>query len=373
MTRIRPPALPRRRRLPRRARRPCRLGGDAARADRRRSCSALAPSVTRRGGRCRRHDGPHRGARPGARPGRRDDACASGGSRRRPPRAGSPRRCAAGDVTLDGISVSSGGIEVTIPRMDVAGTNAGKAEFAAPFDGSSTTPLSQRLAALTAASISIPEMSVRKAIGEGKFNGVYKDVRIVGLNAGVIRSAASSGGVFDGKGKDQPPMQGSFGPVAATDIDMPLIARAYLEPAGPGDTELKTAYGALLGREHHRHQRPRREVHDRAHERQELQDEADQGALAPADPGHGRQAEARGPPARGAQPGRQRPRRHAGGLQPRQHGGDGRGAARGRLRRRGPRPDRAHRLHRRAGRPGERDAAGGARRHVARTPSGASG
>jgi hypothetical protein len=152
---------------------------------------------------------------------------------------------AASDVSLDGISVQGGGIEVKIPRIDVAGTPGTRDDFAAIFDGNASKPLSQRLAALSAASVSIPEMSVRKTIGEAQSSGVYKDIRIVGLNAGVIRSLAASGGTFDGSSPGKPPVRGTFGPLAATDIDTPLIARAYLEPAGPGDTEMKTAYGAM--------------------------------------------------------------------------------------------------------------------------------
>jgi hypothetical protein len=152
---------------------------------------------------------------------------------------------AAGDVSLDAITIETAAGTVKVPKLDVSGTSNSREDIMAVFDLNASTPLSARLAALSATSVSMPELTMESRAGESSSSAVYRDVRISGLNAGVIRSMAASGGAFQGAGKDESTVRGVYGPFAASEIDLPLIARFYLEPSPGPAGELKTAYGSF--------------------------------------------------------------------------------------------------------------------------------
>lgn len=149
---------------------------------------------------------------------------------------------AAGDVSFDAVDVTFGAFSVAIPHVDIAGTDNSREEIAAVFDLQNGRALTERLASLSAASVSMPEMAIAVKQPEGGSRTVYKDIRINGLKAGVIRSLAASGGVMDGTGQNGEVMRASFGPITVNDIDLPLIATAYVGGGAPGG-EMRVAQG----------------------------------------------------------------------------------------------------------------------------------
>jgi hypothetical protein len=153
---------------------------------------------------------------------------------------------AAGDLTIDAISIETAAGTVKVPKLDVTGTSNSRDEVMAVFDLNASTPLSARLAALSATAASMPELTIESRAGDaGSSSAIYRDVRIAGLSAGVIRSMAASGGAFQGSGKDESTVRGVYGPFTAGEIDLPLIARFYLERSEGAPGELKTAYGSV--------------------------------------------------------------------------------------------------------------------------------
>jgi hypothetical protein len=152
---------------------------------------------------------------------------------------------AAENFTVNGLSFEAAGAKYTIPRIDVVGGTMTAADVRAIFDGASATPMSVRMARLSAESIAIPEITATATQNGIASAFVYRDVRLFGLAAGVVRSLAISGGTFESRSTDQAASKGEFGPMAATAIDLPWIARAYTEKAGPNDTVAKVAYATF--------------------------------------------------------------------------------------------------------------------------------
>ena len=146
---------------------------------------------------------------------------------------------------VEGITFEAAGASYAIPRLDVTGAAMSADDIRAVFDMSSTMPLSARMARLNAETIVVPQV-LATATQDGVTSRVaYTDVRVFGLKAGVIRSLAVAGGTFSTQSSAHPTMKGEVGPMAATAIDLPWIAKAYTEKAGPDDTVARVGYATF--------------------------------------------------------------------------------------------------------------------------------
>ena len=151
---------------------------------------------------------------------------------------------AADAVSLDNVVIESGATRYTLKRVDVTGTSMSREDVAALLDKSSSTPMAERLARLSASQIAIPELVVSQKSANASVEATYRDIRLVDVDKGRVKSFAASGGVFETHA-DKDGVKGTVGPVSGSDVDTVLVARIYTDKAGPGDTEPKTAYGAF--------------------------------------------------------------------------------------------------------------------------------
>jgi len=154
------------------------------------------------------------------------------------------RAAAQQAFSVEGITFEAAGASYAIPRLDVTGADMTADDVRAVFDPSSTQPLSARLARLNAEAITIPEMLATATQDDVTSRVTYADVRIFGLKAGVIRSLAAAGVAFSTTSDTAPALKGEVGPMAATTIDLPWIAKAYTEKAEPGDTAMRLGYAS---------------------------------------------------------------------------------------------------------------------------------
>jgi hypothetical protein len=152
---------------------------------------------------------------------------------------------AAGNVTVENLSIAWNKVTYALPRLDVVGSSVGEADIRDLFNLNATTPLKSRLAAISADSVSAPELRIVSDVPDAKVSMVYRDLRMSGIANGVIRSSAASGGAFASEGKGGETMTGTLGAMTANLIDLPWLIHAYTEPAAPGETEPKTAYGSF--------------------------------------------------------------------------------------------------------------------------------
>jgi hypothetical protein len=148
---------------------------------------------------------------------------------------------AAGDVTLDDVTVEFGNQTYQIKSLTVSGTSSTREEIAALFDKAGTTPLSARLRKLSATSITSPEMVMRQKQGDVTSSVLYRDVRLDNVRDGVAATFSTSSGAFASQGGEDN-VAATFGKVSASAIDMVQIARVYGEAAGEAPEELRTVY-----------------------------------------------------------------------------------------------------------------------------------
>lgn len=152
---------------------------------------------------------------------------------------------AAGDVTLEGVSVVLDGLTLRMPRILVSGTDLDQATIARIFDKAATQPLSERLAALTASAVRIPELTMEQTVGDMQQTVTYHDIEMRDIRAGVISAIAVPRATMRIDGKKEGLTTGSMGPITIDDFDTVQTARVYGEKAGPGDTDPKRLYGAF--------------------------------------------------------------------------------------------------------------------------------
>jgi hypothetical protein len=151
---------------------------------------------------------------------------------------------AADAVTLENVKVETGGASYVMKRIELTGATSTRDEVAALFDASSAAPLYERLARITAEQISIPELVTTGKMADQSSTVTYRDIRLVGVSKGAIKSMAASGGLFETRRTDDA-VSGTVGPMAGVDIDAALVARIYGAKAEPGDTEMKLIYGGF--------------------------------------------------------------------------------------------------------------------------------
>jgi len=148
-------------------------------------------------------------------------------------------------LRFEALKVTTADASWTIPRLDVVGAAMGRDDVLAAFDASSTVPLAQRLAKLTASAMVMPEVIATQTQAGTATAMQYRDVRVSDLKAGVVAQLIAAGGTFESRsgspGGDM--LRGTFGPVAATRIDMVQMARLYTETAKDGEP-ISPIYGS---------------------------------------------------------------------------------------------------------------------------------
>lgn len=158
---------------------------------------------------------------------------------------GSPAQAQGADpVTLTDIAIESGGVTYRIPRLDIRGGNLTEAEARALFDVSSSTPVAERLARVSAQEIAIPQVTIEQPLGGGRHTTTYRDIVLSGLSAGRVAQVAGGGGTFDSIGIDKGG-RGSFGRLAASDVDVVQSLTIASEKAGPAPAEYRRLYASL--------------------------------------------------------------------------------------------------------------------------------
>ena len=153
---------------------------------------------------------------------------------------------AADALRFEALKVTTADGSWTIPRLDVAGAAMDREDVLAAFDASSTVPIAQRLARLTAASLVMPEVIATQTKAGTATAMQYRDLRLNGLDAGVVAQLTATGGTFESRSGSPggEVLRGTFGMVAASRIDMVQIARLYTETAR-GTEPIKPVYGSI--------------------------------------------------------------------------------------------------------------------------------
>ncbi len=93
---------------------------------------------------------------------------------------------AAENFVFDDVAFEGSGWRLRIPRIEVTGSGASRADVLAIIDGKSAIPLPQRLQKLTAASVSVPELELTLVLDKLEQKTVYRGIRLDRVTSGRI-------------------------------------------------------------------------------------------------------------------------------------------------------------------------------------------
>jgi hypothetical protein len=146
----------------------------------------------------------------------------------------------ADDVTLEaGLSV------YRIKRIELAGASISSADLMQVFDPKSAAPLAERLAKLTAASITIPEMTVETKTGAATQKFIYRDILLNGVSEGKAADASIAGISFSIADPENGDAGGAYGKVSARDVDLVLVAKIMSETREAADAPKLALFNAI--------------------------------------------------------------------------------------------------------------------------------
>lgn len=151
----------------------------------------------------------------------------------------------AADFQLDNVRLDLGKLVISIPNVAVKGSNLEKDAFLALFDKGANEPAAARIARLTAAEISAPELVMEQTIGDRKQVTTYRDIRFSDIRDGKVGHGESASAGIEAQGGPTGPMKGTLKRTAFDALDLKQAARVLTEKAAP---EADEPYVPVIGR-----------------------------------------------------------------------------------------------------------------------------
>ena len=147
-----------------------------------------------------------------------------------------------GSAVAENVVIDAGYMKYVAKRIEAAGTSLSNGDLAAILDPNSAAPMVERLERLTAASITIPEITGGTELAGMVQKITYRDIRMVNVTKGNIGALSSAGGTVEANDPKGISMTGSYGTITGKNIDMTGIAR-IMSVARTDDAEpLKVLY-----------------------------------------------------------------------------------------------------------------------------------
>ncbi len=150
-----------------------------------------------------------------------------------------------GEASADDLTLETGLSIYRIKRIVLVGASLSSAGLLQLFDPKNTAPLAERLAALTAASIAIPEMTVETKTGTATQTFIYRDILLNGISAGKAAEANVAGISFSILDPQAGDANGAYGKVSARDADLALAAKIMSETRDQEDEPKRELFNAI--------------------------------------------------------------------------------------------------------------------------------
>lgn len=148
-----------------------------------------------------------------------------------------------GDVVLENLQLTFGGISYRAPRAEFRGTTLSRDELARIFDQNAPGPVLERVRRLNASSIVLPEIVSEVMTPQGRQVTTYRDTVISSVSDGRIGSVSARGGTIsatDGKSN----VTGSFDRFGLDELDLALAVNLFFEKGEP-NAPLQRVYGGF--------------------------------------------------------------------------------------------------------------------------------
>lgn len=146
--------------------------------------------------------------------------------------------------SLENVQVAFGSATYVAQTIQFSGVTTPRAEIEALFSPTSSEPVASRLARISAAQVSIPDLRVQQKLGPKTETITYKNVVLTNIRQGRIAEAvAGATGAEIAEGQDRTVF--SYGRLTVSDIDTPAFAHLYETKADTSSGPLTKIYGAF--------------------------------------------------------------------------------------------------------------------------------
>lgn len=141
----------------------------------------------------------------------------------------------AGKASADDVVVTTPDATYRAKHVELSGTSLSSADLSALLDAKNTSPITDRLVRITAARVSVPEVTAEGVHGDLKISKTYRDVVLSDVAGGKIGTATLGGISLTEADKGGTPLvQSTYGAINAHGVDAALIIRIQSELRGDG-------------------------------------------------------------------------------------------------------------------------------------------
>ncbi len=151
-------------------------------------------------------------------------------------------------VSADNIRIATGKSAILIPHIEAHGTSLDAGGLAAIFDSSKPMSSEERLAKLTAKTLTAQDVSIVETTEDPAKTPdrlTFHDVVLADVVAGKIGVLTASGMSLSSAASDKPPTIVESGPIAATAVDLPLGLMIATGSRSDKEMPLATVYGSI--------------------------------------------------------------------------------------------------------------------------------
>ncbi|WOJ89459.1 hypothetical protein RZS28_16945 [Methylocapsa polymorpha] len=131
----------------------------------------------------------------------------------------------AAAASAEDVTVKTALATVKISRIDLAGTFLSAVELAQILDAKSAMTIGDRIAKISAAAITIPELITETKLGSLAQKVVYRNISLTGVVKGKAAAASAEGASFSVSDPEAGDTEGAYGHLTAKAVDLVLAAR----------------------------------------------------------------------------------------------------------------------------------------------------
>jgi hypothetical protein len=142
---------------------------------------------------------------------------------------------AAPSAALDNVTIDTGFVRYRIRRIEFFGSTLSAADLRQIFDASDPKPLPDRLRAVNAERIVVPEIVAEVKAATLNETVTYRNLVLSGVNAGRVANASAQTISFEVTGGDAGKISGDFGALNAHNIDLVLAGRITASTRDPNE------------------------------------------------------------------------------------------------------------------------------------------
>jgi hypothetical protein len=130
-----------------------------------------------------------------------------------------------GSTTLEDVTIEAGPSTYKIKRVDLVGASLSASELRQTFDSKQAQTLVERLAKLSATTITMPELTILTRIGPTTQQFTYRDIALNGIVSGKAATASAAGASFTLSDPRASDAAGAYGRISAGNVDLVLAAK----------------------------------------------------------------------------------------------------------------------------------------------------